>query len=287
MSSQSAAVSTPAPPPVSTPLEGGDNYFTMVPKERVLLFDKEETPPWDASLPPVVPICESLISKNYAVLDGFIDDDEALGLKQEIAKLYGDGKMKDGEIGQGSAGTMGGVRKELRTDKVLWMEGDEPYVGKLLKRHIMRMDILTQKINMLMKAIAPEGESRGLYVWEGASRSKIMATCYPAGGSKYVAHYDNPNQNGRKLTTILYLNEQWRAPHGGSLRMKTQGKQVDIAPLFNRLLCFWSDRRCPHEVMPTAKGHDRFAITIWYLDAAERNRAELRTIDEQHEAHTE
>lgn len=279
-----SAVATPSSKAVagsSTALGDGDNYFTMKPKERVLLFDKQEVPPWDASLPPVVPICESLLVNNYAVIDDFIPEaEEALALKQEVAALYLDGRMRDGEIGSGANGSKGGVRAEMRTDKVVWMEGDEVYVGKMMKRHILRMDILTQKINMLLKAIAPD-DKKELVTWEGAGRSKIMATCYPAGGSRYVAHYDNPNENGRKLTTILYLNEQWRAPHGGSLRIKTQGKQVDVAPLFNRLLCFWSDRRCPHEVMPTAKGHDRFAITIWYLDAAERRRAELRTLDEK------
>ena len=43
---------------------------------------------------------------------------------------------------------------------------------------------------------------------------------------------------------------------------------ADIEPKFNRVIFFWSDRRNPHEVMPSARL--RFAITVWYFDDKER-----------------
>lgn len=51
-------------------------------------------------------------------------------------------------------------------------------------------------------------------------------------------------------------------------------KVADIEPLFDRLLFFWSDRRNPHEVQPAFE--TRYAITLWYFDAAEREEALLR-----------
>ena len=46
------------------------------------------------------------------------------------------------------------------------------------------------------------------------------------------------------------------------------GSVADIEPRFNRAIFFWSDRRNPHEVMPSTR--IRFAITVWYIDEHER-----------------
>ena len=242
---------------MSTGKEAGDEYYTMKVSSKIDLLGKVEVAPWDAAIPHAVRAAEGLVANNYCVIDDFMDPAEGRLLRDEVAALYRDGRMVDGQIGTNVEGNVGSVRPDMRTDKMLWMEGSEPFVGKILRRHIL---------NMMMEAICPS-ES-----WAGCGRSKIMATCYPAGGSRYVAHYDNPNQNGRKMTCILYLNEMWKAGDGGTLRIKTKATQVDVAPLFTRMLCFWSDRRCPHEVQPTANGKDRFAITIWYLDDNEKAR---------------
>jgi hypothetical protein len=93
----------------------------------------------------------------------------------------------------------------------------------------------------------------------------------------FPRHCDNPDSNGRLLTAILYLNPDWAAGDGGELQLtqtrlngtdvteKQLQRVVVIPPLMNRLLLFWSDRRCPHEVLPTLK--HRYAITTWYFNA--------------------
>ncbi|XP_045843944.1 prolyl hydroxylase EGLN2 isoform X3 [Meles meles] len=98
-----------------------------------------------------------------------------------------------------------------------------------------------------------------------------MVACYPGNGLGYVRHVDNPHGDGRCITCIYYLNQNWDVKvHGGLLQIFPEGRPVvaNIEPLFDRLLIFWSDRRNPHEVKPAYA--TRYAITVWYFDAKER-----------------
>ncbi|KAJ8944950.1 hypothetical protein NQ318_013098, partial [Aromia moschata] len=82
-------------------------------------------------------------------------------------------------------------------------------------------------------------------------KNDAMVACYPGLGSHYVKHVDNPNRDGRCITAIYYLNLNWNVEtSGGLLRIFPEGwredRVADIAPIFDRLLFFWSDRRNPH-----------------------------------------
>ncbi|KAG8235096.1 hypothetical protein J437_LFUL015624 [Ladona fulva] len=115
----------------------------------------------------------------------------------------------------------------------------------------------------------------------GNLSSGAMVACYPGHGTHYVKHVDNPNRDGRCITAIYYLNEDWDVKqNGGLLRIFPEGwsdQVADIEPVFDRILFFWSDRRNPHEFN---KGNllffHRYAITLWYFDAAEREDARRR-----------
>lgn len=102
-----------------------------------------------------------------------------------------------------------------------------------------------------------------------------MVACYEGKGSHYVKHVDNPNRDGRCITCIYYLNVDWDATEsGGLLRIFPDGwadRVADIEPIFDRITFFWSDRRNPHEVQPAHR--TRYAITLWYFDANEREQA--------------
>ncbi|KAH3855019.1 hypothetical protein DPMN_097578 [Dreissena polymorpha] len=109
-----------------------------------------------------------------------------------------------------------------------------------------------------------------------------MIACYPGNGAYYRRHVDNPNGDGRVVTCILYLNEGWNVQEdGGLLRIfpANTDDYVDVAPVANRLLFFWSDRRNPHEVQPAFK--TRYAVTVWYMDKAEREKAKQSLVQEK------
>lgn len=110
---------------------------------------------------------------------------------------------------------------------------------------------------------------------------QAMVACYEGKGSHYVKHVDNPNGDGRCITCIYYLNIDWDINQsGGLLRIFPEGwkngknEVADIAPIFDRITFFWSDRRNPHEVQPALR--TRYAITLWYFDAIERENAVKR-----------
>jgi len=102
-----------------------------------------------------------------------------------------------------------------------------------------------------------------------------MVTCYPGQQRAYTKHCDNAVRNGRKLTAILYLNKDWTSQDGGELKIypnysnaddnlyqkrlkgifgldrntcSVASRSLSIQPIVNRLVLFWSDMRCPHEV---------------------------------------
>ncbi len=117
------------------------------------------------------------------------------------------------------------------------------------------------------------------------NRGDIMASCYEP-DAFYISHVDNPNENGRILTALLYLNPCWEDGHGGELRLhrcgckthdevlqcdKHEEECVLIEPVLNRLLLFWSDKRNLHEVLPTTM--NRYAVSCWYQDVKETLKA--------------
>ncbi|XP_030626874.1 egl nine homolog 1 isoform X7 [Chanos chanos] len=212
------------------------------------------SPPQKLALEYIVPCMNK---HGICVVDNFLGEETGLKILEDVRALYQTGKFTDGQL----VSQRSDSSKDIRGDKITWIEGREPGCEKIAFL-MSRMDDLVRHCNGKL----------GNYRING--RTKAMVACYPGNGTGYVRHVDNPNGDGRCVTCIYYLNKDWDAKeHGGLLRIFPEGKAqfADIEPKFDRLLFFWSDRRNPHEVQPAYA--TRYAITVWYFDADERARA--------------
>ncbi|XP_076234944.1 HIF prolyl hydroxylase [Calliopsis andreniformis] len=225
-------------------------------------------------------ICRNVIRDmneyGVCVVDNFLGTEKGLAVLNEVLNMYSAGLFKDGQLVSNKAGA--NDLKTIRGDQITWLDGKEKQcqnIGML----ISQVDTIIMRANKMRN-----NGKMGNYTING--RTKAMVACYPGHGSHYVKHVDNPNRDGRCITAIYYLNRDWDIKkNGGLLRIFPEGwrdQVADIEPLFDRILFFWSDRRNPHEVQPAYK--TRYAITLWYFDAEERNQA-CRRYQRERELH--
>ncbi|CAN8032130.1 unnamed protein product [Ixodes persulcatus] len=208
-------------------------------------------------------VVHDLNQYGICVIDNFLGSERGSAVLDEVKLLYGSGLFRDGQL----VSQREGSQRIIRGDRIVWVDGTEPrcpYIGFLVRT----LDsIITRCCRM---------QGAGLLArYQINQRTKAMIACYPGNGTHYVKHVDNPNQDGRCITSIYYLNKGWDVKvQGGLLRMFPSGQESQVAciePLFDRMLFFWSDRRNPHEVLPSFAV--RFAITVWYFDSEERKNA--------------
>ena len=209
-------------------------------------------------------VCRSLKEKCFSVIDDLFEDDKALDILKEVKKLHNTGLFQDGQLSGGKTASDNEQKfteKKIRGDQITWLEGNEAHVPNIVK--------LIEFVDSLVISCSEFPDGLNGYRIEG--RAKAMVACYPGNGTGYTRHVDNPDGDGRCVTVLYYLNQGWSEDKGGKLRIYREHSHIDVEPILNRLLMFWSDGRNPHEVLPAYCS--RYAITIWYFDVEQRRRA--------------
>ncbi|ODM95551.1 Egl nine 1 [Orchesella cincta] len=220
----------------------------------------------------IVEVCKQIIQDmdryGVCVIDNLLGEARGTAILKEVQMMYSTGAFTDGQLVKGANNTEGPSASQLiRGDKITWVDGREPNC-----RNIAVLMKLLDNLVIGANSIVNSGKLGGYSIRE---RSKAMVACYPGSGTHYVKHVDNPNDDGRCVTAIYYLNKDWNSKEtGGLLRIFPEGwshQVADIDPLFDRVIFFWSDRRNPHEVQPAFK--TRYAITLWYFDSNAKEKA--------------
>ena len=209
-------------------------------------------------------LCSSLKEEYISVVDDLFEDEEAINILEDVKKLHTSGIFQEGQLSGGKTASddeQKFVEKRIRGDEITWLEGNEKHVPNIVK--------LIEFVDSLV--ISCSELPGGLNGYQIEGRAKAMVACYPGNGTGYTRHVDNPDGDGRCLTVIYYLNQGWGEDKGGKLRIYREKHHIDVEPVLNRLLMFWSDGRNPHEVLPAYC--TRYAITIWYFDAEQRHKA--------------
>lgn len=140
------------------------------------------------------------------------------------------------------AAIQNGVVSNIRSDHILWIDEQLAYA----QQHIQALTALSEQLN------------RAFYF--GIREVEAHFACYNA-GEFYALHRDNPQgKNGRIVSSVYYLHEQWHADWGGELRLQDkQGEWHIIPPKPNRIALFQSDLL--HEVLKSKQ--QRLSITAW------------------------
>ncbi|OQR66189.1 egl nine1-like [Tropilaelaps mercedesae] len=192
------------------------------------------------------------------VVDNFLGAERANEIYSEVIRMYQQKNLFHRGQVVNAAGS-GGVL--VRGDHIAWLDGSEACCSSIR--------FLIRSLDSIVARCGNQGASAGeMGLYRITQRTKAMLACYPGGGTRYYKHVDNPNFDGRKITCIYYLNKAWDGRRdGGLLRIFPENHRNHVAsvePILDRLVVFWSDRRNPHEVLPSER--IRFALTVWYLD---------------------
>ena len=207
--------------------------------------------PWDASK-----VAAELSRSHCCVVDGFMSAEEAAALRASLGEMKASGVLQPGEVS-------GGLKRSTRGDLMAWVSTS----AEALRKQPVALHGLLGSIDEIVGELSREPLlSDDLGGGKMLVRHEMQCTCYPGNGARYVKHVDDAlKHRGRRLTCIAYCNDRWRAADGGELRLHLSSGVRDVAPLGGRLVLFWSDSRCPHEVLPAHA--ERYAVSVWFSDA--------------------
>lgn len=188
-------------------------------------------------------IADGLAESGYAVADQFLSQQEVESI-QQAGGFKADSEFKKAGIGNKQSLQ---IQEGIRGDYIKWLDRND--APESVRVYLQRLDELIQYLN------------RALFL--SLKDFEVHMTVYPI-GSFYKRHFDQfKKDDHRKLSVILYLNNDWQDSHGGQLRMYLPGQTKDFLPLAGRLVIFRSDE-IEHEVLPATR--ERLSITGWVLD---------------------
>ncbi len=190
-------------------------------------------------------ILNEIHEKSFSIRDDFVSIELAQALFEESLIFEKKGLFKPAAIGRDNPK----IVSDVRSDVIAWLSPED--AGPAGREYLKMMDVLKGKFN--------EKYFMGLDSYE-CHFAKY------AEGSFYREHMDvKVGVSTRKISTVLYLNPDWKASDGGTLRLYNPERAKDllqgILPTMGRFVTFLSDE-IPHEV--TESNRERRSLTGWF-----------------------
>lgn len=184
------------------------------------------------------PLIDALFTHGYYVWDGFLSSDEIGLLRDCIPEEWKKARIgRNDEVMRAAS---------IRSDKIQWLN---PSMGEPVNAYLDKMEQIRLAANRHFFL--------GLFEYE-AHFAKYER------GDFYQKHLDSFKGNeNRRLTTVLYMNDEWQSEDAGELVIYDlqDRKLATIEPKAGRLLVFFSEQ-FPHEVLPT--NTERYSIAGWF-----------------------
>ena len=184
-------------------------------------------------------IADQLGKQGLCVWPNFLSPELVHDIRADVELIHGVQGFHRAGIGQGKNQK---IHDSVRRDEVHWLDRTSPTVTQTL---------LWQKLDSLKQAF-----NRTLYL--GLSEVEGHYAFFDVGGF-YQRHLDCfQHDNARVVSLVLYLNQHWKSPDGGALRIYGNHSHTDIDPVGGTLVCFLS-RESEHEVLPNHAARLSFA----------------------------
>jgi SM-20-related protein len=186
-------------------------------------------------------LVESYLQNNIGITNQFITNELLASLTKNLLAHVHNKHMKHAGTGNEATSIQ---NKLFRSDMIYWLDKshDDIYENLFFKQ----MDAFVLYLNQSC--------------YTGITDYEFHYTLYEK-GSFYKRHLDQfKNNDSRKFSMILYLNENWKKEDGGELCIYQHGNQQLIAPE-NGKSVFFKSNQLSHEVLITHK--PRMSITGW------------------------
>lgn len=188
-------------------------------------------------------LLDNLVEKGWYEWPDAISASLCLALLNEVMDAEEEGKLKKASIGRGDEQQL---NTDVRRDQIRWLTGETEAQAEFLTL----MASLQQEINRTL--------FMGLFEYEA------HYALYQA-GDFYKQHRDSfQGQANRMISTVLYLNPDWRTENGGELVIYNRDgttTEATVMPSIGKLAVFLSEE-IPHEVLPTKL--PRASIAGWF-----------------------